>query len=296
MDTTVVRPVGREYWAGFDPGEDGSKYGVTWVRDQLLARAEMGDGDRVLDVGAGPGLLAVEAARRLGVAGRVVALDLSHGTLLTCRQRASALPGAAPLAAVQGEALRLPFADRSFDAVLTRSVLMYTGDLGGAARECFRVLRPGGRVSLDEPITRRCRYWRWDRSLDMTPFQPEHDRLLAYARERDPYRAAVEGFDEHALQRAFQAAGFARVKLTALENWQRATRKPAQPASAYFTRSMGFAGLTWDRGLTYADAARHVLGAAAEAYLERLGGCTVDRPQETIFVGAYLVAWRDDPA
>lgn len=150
MATTVVRPVGREYWQTFDPGEDGSRYGVTWVRNQILDFAELKDGDRALDVGCGPGLIAVEAARRIGTAGRVVALDLSHHNLLTCRQRAGGLPGVAPLAAVQGEALRLPFADETFDVVTARSVLMYTGDLEGAARECFRVLRPGG-CMVDQP-------------------------------------------------------------------------------------------------------------------------------------------------
>lgn len=293
MATTVGRPVDREYWVTFDPGEDGSRYGVTALRDQILAAAEIRDGDRVLDVGAGPGLLAVEATRRVGARGRVVALDLSHGLLLTCRQRAATSPGTVPLAAVQGEALRLPFADNAFDVALTRSVLMYTGDLAAAAREFYRVLRPGGRVSLDEPITRKCRYWRWDRSLDMTPFQQEHDRVLAYASERNPYRVATEGFDEHDLQRAFQGAGFGRVKLLHLEHWLRATRKPAQPAATYFSRSMGFDGPTWGGGLTYADAARAVLGPAASDYLEQLGGCMVDQPQETVFVAAELVAWRD---
>jgi len=48
--------------------------------------------------------------------------------------------------------------------------------------------------------------------------------------------------------------------------------------------------------LTYAAAARSVLGQAADDYLERLGGCMVDQPQETVIVGASLVAWREDPA
>lgn len=75
----------------------------------------------------------------------------------------------------------------------------------------------------------------------------------------------------------------------------RATRRIRQcrdGASPFFTHSTGFDGPTWGGGLTYADAARAVLGPAADGYLARLGGCLVDQPQGTIFVGAELVAWR----
>src|SRR5919202_5781477 len=84
-----------ELWGPFDPGEDGSVHGVTPVRDDLIRGARLTDGARVLDVGAGAGLIALEARRRVGATGRVVALDLSRAALSVCRERGRRTPAAA---------------------------------------------------------------------------------------------------------------------------------------------------------------------------------------------------------
>ena len=86
--------------------------------------------------------------------GRVVALDLSLGALRTCRQRALADPIGAAVLPVEGDALALPLRDEAFDVLVARSIFIYLADRTSAAHECFRVLRPGGRAAILEPINR----------------------------------------------------------------------------------------------------------------------------------------------
>jgi 2-polyprenyl-6-hydroxyphenyl methylase/3-demethylubiquinone-9 3-methyltransferase len=107
--------------------------------EELVARAGVGAGDRVLDVGAGDGNVALAAAE-LGA--EVVALDLSHLQLVRARARQ------AELRCVAGDAARLPFRDCSFDAVLSAFGAVFAPEPGLMADELFRACRPGGVVGL----------------------------------------------------------------------------------------------------------------------------------------------------
>ncbi len=103
-----------------------------WVFDRLrLAR-----GERVLEVGCGPGLLWFGKA--LPDDARVVISDLSPGMVA---EASSALP----FAAVATDAQALPFADASFDVLVANHMLYHVPDLDAALAEFSRVLRPGGR-------------------------------------------------------------------------------------------------------------------------------------------------------
>lgn len=115
-----------------------------WHRRQMLRRAGLRPGDRMLDVATGTGLLAREARRLQGDGGRVVGLDSSAGMLAQAR-RAGAADGF-----VLGRAEALPFADASFDFVGIGHALRHVDDLGAAFAECRRVLRPGGRLLVLE--------------------------------------------------------------------------------------------------------------------------------------------------
>jgi arsenite methyltransferase len=102
-------------------------------------------GERVLDVGVGPGLLAAEMAAEVGPGGRVCGVDVSEPMLALARGRATA-PGAAPVELRRADATRLPYPAASFDAAVSTQVLEYVADVPGALAELHRVLRPGGRV------------------------------------------------------------------------------------------------------------------------------------------------------
>jgi demethylmenaquinone methyltransferase/2-methoxy-6-polyprenyl-1,4-benzoquinol methylase len=112
-----------------------------WRR--VTAAAAGPEGAEVLDVAAGPGNVAAELLRR--GARSVTALDLSFEMLRAGARRAT--PG---LTWVNADALALPFADATFDAVTISFGLRNTTDPRAALAEFARVLRPGGRVVVCE--------------------------------------------------------------------------------------------------------------------------------------------------
>jgi arsenite methyltransferase len=122
-------------------------------RDGVLGRAAIADGDVLLDVGTGDGLIGFAALDRVGPSGRVVFSDISADLLAGCRRRADAEGRLDRCRFVRASADDLRgIDDQSVDAVTTRSVLIYMARKPDAFAEFFRVLRPGGRLSIFEPI------------------------------------------------------------------------------------------------------------------------------------------------
>lgn len=102
-------------------------------------------GDRVLDVGVGPGLLAREMAETVGDKGEVRGIDSSEAMLDMTRKRCADLEQAD---FVQADACDLPYPDASFDAVVSTQVYEYVPDMERALTEAARVLEPGGRIQI----------------------------------------------------------------------------------------------------------------------------------------------------
>jgi demethylmenaquinone methyltransferase/2-methoxy-6-polyprenyl-1,4-benzoquinol methylase len=113
--------------------------------------AQVGPGDRVLDVATGTGDLALELARRVGPDGEVIGSDFAEEML--ARARAKAPAAAAPITFEWGNALELPYADGEFAAVTVGFGARNFSDLDRGLREMARVVRPGGRVVVLEITT-----------------------------------------------------------------------------------------------------------------------------------------------
>jgi SAM-dependent methyltransferase len=115
------------------------------VVDGVIKRATLQPGERVLDLGTGTGKVAIKTASLLGESGRVLGVDISPMMLSHARQRAEK-PGLGSVDFQVGRAEAIPSPSGVFDAVLASLSLMYVIDRPAAARECARVLRPGGRL------------------------------------------------------------------------------------------------------------------------------------------------------
>lgn len=186
------------------------------VRDRVLDHAGIGDGSTLLDVGAGDGLVAFGALDRIGPTGRVVFSDVSRDLLEHAQGLAEESGVADRCRFVEASADDLSaVASSSVDAVTTRSVLIYLprDRKRKALAEFARVLRPGGRVSLYEPVSSfdypevPGRFWGYDvagvRDLAVKVAaifhrrQPPGSDTLMDFDARDLFRFAVEaGFGE----------------------------------------------------------------------------------------------------
>jgi ubiquinone/menaquinone biosynthesis C-methylase UbiE len=109
---------------------------------QVVDAARVAAGDRVLDVGCGTGVLARAAADGVEADRKVSGLDLNEGMLAVARRLRPNIDWR------HGDATDLPFADASYDVVVSQFALMYFPDRAAALREMVRVLRTGGRLAV----------------------------------------------------------------------------------------------------------------------------------------------------
>jgi hypothetical protein len=115
---------------------------------------DLREGDLILDMGCGAGRHAFESFRK---GARVVALDYSFSELEGVRDLFWAMKDAgevdetATAMAVRGDALRLPFADNTFDRIIASEVMEHLVDDAGAIAELTRVLKPGGTIAVTVP-------------------------------------------------------------------------------------------------------------------------------------------------
>lgn len=139
-DFTELKTRQRAMWA---LGEyDRIADGLTVSTDQTLRVAAVRQGEKVLDLATGTGVTAI-AARERGA--RVTGADLTPELLAVARERARAA-GFDDIEFLEADAEALPFADASFDVVLSTCGHMFAPDQPRVAAELARVTRSGGRV------------------------------------------------------------------------------------------------------------------------------------------------------
>jgi arsenite methyltransferase len=117
------------------------------LRRRALVREAVGaqPGERILDVGCGPGFYVAEVLDEVGPEGSVLGVDVSPQMLAIAAKRCA---GRANVEFREAPATKLPVEDASVDAALSVQVLEYVADTGAALAEIHRVVRPGGRVVI----------------------------------------------------------------------------------------------------------------------------------------------------
>jgi ubiquinone/menaquinone biosynthesis C-methylase UbiE len=116
-------------------------------RNDLVARLDAHPGEKVLDLGTGPGEPALTIARQVGPTGRVVGVDLSE-KMIDIARRVAAARGATNTEFHAMDCADLTFPDGTFDAAISSFGFQIFTDPEKAAREAHRTLRPGGRIAV----------------------------------------------------------------------------------------------------------------------------------------------------
>src|SRR3954462_7717834 len=146
---------------------------VVQQRAKVLALLAAQPGERVLDIGSGPGFLVASLADVVGASGAVHGLDQSAPMNALARDLITTRPWAR---IDDGDAVQLPYADGAFDAAVSTQVYEYVADLPRALAELRRVLRPGGRALV----------------LDT-----DWDSVVWHAADRERHRRIMAAWEEH---------------------------------------------------------------------------------------------------
>jgi ubiquinone/menaquinone biosynthesis C-methylase UbiE len=266
------------------------------VRDKIITAAEIVEGNTVLDVGTGDGLLGFAALGHVGTSGQVIFSDISPAAIELCQQAYDPMCGPpARFVAEPANALQ-SVADCSVDAIVCRAALMYAEERAESFAELFRVLRPGGRLSICEPVNRRAVLAR-DRSqgqilfgYDIAPLGKVAEKLFEhYGFPKDVNADVITNFDEQDLFNNCEDVGFAEVAIELRMVMTSYARYP----NFEFLWKYSPNPLT----PTLQEASESVLTPdeqqALIAFLEPLVAST---PHRRYNAQCYLVARKDDPA
>jgi ubiquinone/menaquinone biosynthesis C-methylase UbiE len=169
----------------------------------LLDVASLAEGARVLDVACGTGVVARQAASRVGKQGHVVGVDLNAGMLAMARTLPQS--SGASIEWKEGSATALPFPEAGFDVVLCQQGLQFFPDKRAALRDMHRVLVPTGHLVLS--VWRRISHCPWQRAVaDALERHVSTDAAMGI---RSPFALG----DREELRALVTAAGFRTIRI-----------------------------------------------------------------------------------
>ena len=173
--------------------------------EDIVARVPMRDGISVLETACGSGIVTKHLRKALPGSARLVATDLNEGMVALARQKL----GAEAVEWEVADAMSLPFADGSFDAVVFQFGLMFMPDKAVAVREAHRVLKPGGKFLFNV----------WDSMKENDFSRLAHHTILSFFTDDPPRFFEIPyGFYDQALTRDLLGdVGFQDINTTAVD-------------------------------------------------------------------------------
>lgn len=237
---------------------------------QVLKHFAVTEGETILDVGTGDGLIGFGLLPRVGESGTVILSDVSQDLLTYCRTLADRMGVSERCQFLRTSADDLSgLPDASVDVITLKAVLIYVKDKARAFAEFCRVLRPGGRLYVEEPINRfgsdepDHRFW----GYDVTDFQPIAARVKAVYTHLQPRNSdPMLDFDERDLLAHVEREGFAKIDLELRASIDQANRVGAQLGWSTFFETAGNPRIPCLR-----EAIEQVLGPdEAQAFIQHL--------------------------
>jgi ubiquinone/menaquinone biosynthesis C-methylase UbiE len=197
---------------------------VMQYADRVLDNAAISPGMTLVDVGAGEGLIAFRAIERAGPSLTAILTDVSAPMLRYAQAGALERGVGGQCAFIECSAERLVgIDDGAVDVVLTRASLAYVPDKAAALREFRRILKPGGRISLAEPILQDDAFYAMALRKRVDEKSTPNDRFLALLHrwkaaqfpdtKEACARSPITNFSERDLLNMARAAGFRQIHL-----------------------------------------------------------------------------------
>ncbi len=166
-------------------------------RDLALQMLSPGEGDRILEIGCGSGHAILALAKAVGPSDRVYGIDLARGMLNIARLRVKKVGLGERLWLIQGDARQLPFGAACFDRIFMSFTLelFQAADISRLLFECYRILRPKGRIGI-VALSRR-----GGPSLAMRFYERLHEMMPQYIDCRPIYvQSSLEKAGFHTLE------------------------------------------------------------------------------------------------
>lgn len=189
------------------------------LRDQVIKNASLKQGDLVLDIGTGDGLLGFEAMKFIAPEGHVYLSDISSDALEFCAEIVGDLgvSNQTTLVVIDVSEAFPPLLPL-MDTIVSRAVLLYVRDKQKAFENLYRQLKPGGRLSISEPINRFSSLEGKGIEAIFGVDMPELGQLAAriaklFGHPPDFTSDTMQNFDERDLLRMAQDAGFVEVEI-----------------------------------------------------------------------------------